>query len=165
MEDEMNESSTWREVLGEVIQDQQERHRVAQALGVAPLTMLRWVKGQSTSRQGTLHTLPDLFPHRRDQLIELIAREDPAFSLAARPPLKGEMPAIPSAVYERVFQTLAICPPLLRSWTICTLIVEVMDWATPGRLALPVGYLIVTISKCFAWGFLAVGILKGYALI
>ena len=43
------ETSTWREQLGIHIRTPEERKRVADQLGVNPLTLTRWVNNESSS--------------------------------------------------------------------------------------------------------------------
>jgi hypothetical protein len=39
----MQESPTWRDLLGSIIQDPQERRQLANESGINPVTLTRWV--------------------------------------------------------------------------------------------------------------------------
>jgi len=47
---QMREAVTWRELLGRSIENLQERQRIANAMGVIPITLMRWANGESTPR-------------------------------------------------------------------------------------------------------------------
>src|SRR6266702_2789146 len=68
--------TTWRELLGSIIQDAFERQRIASELGINTVTLTRWVQGTSTPRSQHLRRLLSALPHYRDQLFDLISRED-----------------------------------------------------------------------------------------
>jgi len=44
---QMHKVDLWRELLGHIIEDPQERQRIAQELGISPITLSRWVKSDS----------------------------------------------------------------------------------------------------------------------
>src|SRR5713226_9110263 len=44
---DMSEPQTWRELLREVIKNPLERKRIAAALGVNPITVVRWIRSES----------------------------------------------------------------------------------------------------------------------
>ncbi len=37
---------TWRSLLKSIISDPQERQRLAEELGIKPITLIRWVNGE-----------------------------------------------------------------------------------------------------------------------
>ncbi len=43
-------ASSWHELLGRIISDPQEKQRVVNELGINPITLNRWIKGEVISR-------------------------------------------------------------------------------------------------------------------
>ena len=60
---DMQKPPTWRELLGSIIRDPQERQRIASDLGVRTITLMRWANGESNPRLQTLHQLLGVLPH------------------------------------------------------------------------------------------------------
>ena len=140
----MHEAGSWRAVLGSLTQDRRERLRVANALGVHPLTLRRWIKGISTPPLRTITLLPDIFPFYRQQLISLIAQEYPAYTPRENV-VKENIPAdIPSAFYTFVFDTHITSPLYQRKWLICQLVIEqILKHLDPQQRGLA-----ITIAEC-----------------
>jgi len=117
--------TTWRELLGNIIQDVFERQRIASELGVNAVTLTRWVHGSSTPRSQHLRRLLAVLPHHRDQLFELISREDgDALIGAGRAAFDDEEDEIPPEFYARVFNAYAMTPRAQRSWSVTNLILQ-----------------------------------------
>lgn len=121
----METFTTWRELLGNIIQDVFERQRIASELGVNAVTLTRWVHGSSTPRSQHLRRLLAVLPHHRDQLFELISREDgDALIGAGRAAFDDEEDEIPPEFYARVFNAYAMTPSAQRSWSVTNLILQ-----------------------------------------
>jgi transcriptional regulator with XRE-family HTH domain len=117
--------STWRELLENIIQDSQEKQRVARELGVSVVTLSRWVHNTTNPRMQSLHHLLDILPHYRSQLQPLILAEFPEFAYAAVDDSQEDADNfIPSAFYARVFDAYTTTPKLQRFWTISNLILQ-----------------------------------------
>jgi transcriptional regulator with XRE-family HTH domain len=73
----MSTSSSWRDLLKEVISDVGERERIAKAVGVSPVTLSRWASGESLSpRSHNVHHLVQAFPaEQRAAFVELVGQE------------------------------------------------------------------------------------------
>ena len=99
----MSEPQTWRELLREIIKNPHERKRIAAALGVNPITIVRWIRSESAPRGPHLHRLLEVMP----QLQPLIAEEFDGLS-----PLPDETPpsAIPITFYNHVLGLYATIP-------------------------------------------------------
>ena len=82
----MEESRTWRDLLARIINDPQEKRRIADALGVNPTTLVRWVRGDATPRQQSLQGLLEVVPQYRARLLPLIAQAFDEFSPAGASP-------------------------------------------------------------------------------
>lgn len=119
----MEAIQTWRELLGKVIADPQERQRIADALGVHPITLIRWSTNKSSPRQDNLRPLFEALPQHRQLLTELIALEFPQFineSLSQ----ESIAPTIPSAFYAQVLNVHTTSPTRLRVSTMRLLILQ-----------------------------------------
>src|SRR6266566_4807276 len=111
----------WRERLGEVIQNPQERQRLVNELSINSLTLTRWANNQSKPRPRNLHQLLNALPQYRDELIKSFALEFPNFVAdeighgIADQPLE-----IPSEFYARILATYLTTPISQRFWTLGT---------------------------------------------
>lgn len=118
----MQEPRSWRTLLGRIIHDPQERQRIADELGVRPITLSRWVNKESIPRTQNLRHLLSIFPAQQRKLfLELVAEEFKDF-----PPISIEDTSlvISSAFYDQVLATHVSITDTLRCWTICSLIMQ-----------------------------------------
>ena len=120
----MEETQTWRDLLGKVISDPSEKQRIADTLGVKPITLTRWATGVSNPRQDNLLPLLDALPHYHQQFSELIPKEFPHFFPKNSTIIDHTPQEIPSAFYARVLNAHANSPVLLRASSICILILQ-----------------------------------------
>jgi hypothetical protein len=119
----MDDVVTWRDLLGKITSDPQERQRVAEAVGVKPITIIRWATDKSHPRQDNLPALLDALPQYREQLAELIAQEYPHFALDNA--IAEDVPReIPSEFYARVLNARVTSLPIQRSALISSLILQ-----------------------------------------
>lgn len=119
----MEEPKTWRELLGQVTSEPREKQRVAEALGINPITLTRWVTYKSNPRPDNLRPLLNVLPSYRKQFAALIAREYPhIFHEVAS--ANDIQPDIPSAFYARVLNAHTTSPPMLRAASVCILILQ-----------------------------------------
>src|SRR5260370_9891836 len=135
----MEESTTWRDVLGNIIQDPQERRRLANELGINPVTLTRWVNNESSPRSRSIQRLLTALPQHRKALLELLL-DDFEGLIAETEDLLTEdlLHKIPSEFYTRVLRTRATIPKVLRFSSLCDLIFhQALDQLDPKRLGLP----------------------------
>ncbi len=72
------EQQTWRQLLGDIITDVQERKRLAAHLGVNPISLTRWAQNETNPRPQHLHGLTQIVaPQYRDRLSRLIEQDFP----------------------------------------------------------------------------------------
>jgi len=71
----MQEPPTWRDLLGSIIQNAHEKQRIANELGVNPVTLTRWIHNESIPRKQNLQHLLRVLPQHRKVLGELFAKE------------------------------------------------------------------------------------------
>ena len=138
------EARDWREVLGTIISNAQERQRIAQELGVRPITLHRWVRGESEPRaQNLRHLLSVLQAEHRDLLLKLLGEELGEYQDSVADDTSRE---IPSEFYNRVLNARATTNETLRYWSISNLILQqALSQLDPDRLGLA-----ITIVRCMA---------------
>lgn len=121
----MQKPRTWRELLGSVIADAQERQRVAKELGVSAVTLFRWVSGESKPRAHNLRRLLAVLPQHRSQLLPLLEEEFDGFLTGVKEepqPMSSE--TIPAEFYRQVHHTLPYLPAMLRFSSLSDLILQ-----------------------------------------
>jgi len=119
----MPNPQTWRDLLGMVIKDPQEKQRLAIELGVSQLTLVRWANNESKPRLQNLHLLVKALPEYRTSLPALIVHEFEEFSSAVESNDETS-DEIPSTFYARVFQANAELTPSLRPWLMRDIILQ-----------------------------------------
>jgi transcriptional regulator with XRE-family HTH domain len=141
----MQEATTWRELLGSIIQDPQERRRLATELGINPVTLTRWVNNESNPRSQSIQRLLNALPQHRkallDQLLDefggLIAEADDSST-------EDLLYKIPNEFYIRVLRTRATIPKVLRFSSLCDLILQqALEQLDPNRIGIA-----VTVVRC-----------------
>lgn len=113
----MTESHIWRELLAEIIKSPQEKQRIAAALGVNPLTLMRWSRNESTPHGAHVQRLHEVLPKLSPLLVEEFGAPS-SLPTAARPS------AIPTTLYNHVLGLYATVPDQLRFWSICTAVLQ-----------------------------------------
>jgi GAF domain len=121
----MEDSQTWRALLGKIIANPQERQRIAEVMGVKSITLTRWSTQKSKPRLDNLRPLLDAVPQYREDLKVLLGEDYPEL-LRDPQETKPLLAEIPSAFYGRILNTSTTSPPILRKATICTLILQQM---------------------------------------
>lgn len=121
----MNKKQTWRDLLGQIISDAREKQRLANALRVNPITLNRWATNKSSPREESLRRLVNTLSHYQQEMIELIANEYPhLFSQWSATTVA--IAEIPSAFYTRILNAYTSSPPIIRSSSVSTLILQQM---------------------------------------
>lgn len=121
----MEETLNWRQLLGKIINDTQERQRIANVLEVNPITLTRWAGDKSNPRLESARLLLDALPEHAAQLRVLIAHEFPEFA-SLLPHAAQEPQSIPSEFYARVLKANAEALPILRASSISILVLQQM---------------------------------------
>jgi len=141
----MQEPPTWRDLLASIIQEPQERQRIANELGVNPVTLTRWVNKEATPRSQNIHRLLKALPQHRKALLELLSDEFDGFSAEGQEELTGDsLQEIPREFYVRVLRTRATIPKELRFSSLCDLILQqALKQLDPLRLGMA-----IIIARC-----------------
>lgn len=119
----MSEKQTWRSLLGEIIRSPHERQRMAEALGVNPLTLTCWIENTSSPRPDSLHRLLHILPIQQDVFRALVVEEFPDL-FADEGELETKPDMISSAFYAQVVEALVETPEQIRFWSVCNLVLN-----------------------------------------
>src|SRR5579863_495466 len=123
----MQQARSWRDMLAEVIRDVHEKQRIAQALGVNPMTLTRWATNQSQPRFLHHKKLLDVFPvQHKQEFSALFAVEFPESRERSNEQSEEPVEEIPSAFYARIFSAYTSAPRGLRASSILSLILQQM---------------------------------------
>jgi transcriptional regulator with XRE-family HTH domain len=123
---------TWRDLLGKLTERLDERQRVARELGVSPLTVTRWVNGETEPRANNLRKIPEVFPEHQALFTELLLADyfPLASARAVAPPTDQRARAVPvphevpSEYLVRTVATHATTSGPFRPWMMRTLNLE-----------------------------------------
>ncbi|GAC1360221.1 MAG: hypothetical protein PVS3B1_07090 [Ktedonobacteraceae bacterium] len=119
----MEEAHNWREILGQVIRDTKEKQRLVEALDITPITLTRWVNGESDPRPQNLRQLINALPQHRE-LMQRLIREEKGFGDFPSFTAEESAKAIPAEFYARVLIARASISENLRFWSTCHLILQ-----------------------------------------
>lgn len=72
----MEDTESWRALLQEITEDPREKHRICQELNIQPITLTRWINGNTDPRPQNLYHLLSTLPQYRDQLIDLLQLDE-----------------------------------------------------------------------------------------
>lgn len=134
----MQGSQSWRELLGQIIKNPKDKQHVANELSISPITLGRWVSGESKPLLQNLRMLLDQFPEYRQQFLELLLREfGPSFvQLLTADATSHEVPTI---FYTRVLHAYCAIPEILHFNSICDIVLlQALKQLDPGRLGMEI---------------------------
>ncbi len=112
------ETSTWREQLGIRIRTTEERRRIANQLGVNPLTLTRWANNESSPHKHSLQKLLTFLPSHQAELVELLQQEANPESAVE------EHSHVSLSLYTSVLNAYTTTHPTLLFWSISQLILR-----------------------------------------
>src|SRR5437660_7861879 len=112
----MPDPSSWREMLGQIASTPTERERLASEIGVRPITLGRWISGESVPRPHNLRQLLNALPkQQRDELLEALEEELSDLAVSALADISSE---IAYKFIMEVFDVRATVSDTLRYWSI-----------------------------------------------
>lgn len=147
---EAESSKTWREMLGEIIQEPKERGRLSAHLGVNPTTLMRWAANTSNPRMHEIRALLSVLPDKQPLLRELLGADAAELAGTAallagisRQPGAGVRDlVIPTNFYAETLRASRDAPQ--RFWTISSLILsQMLAQLDPQRLGIE-----IVIAQC-----------------
>src|SRR5260370_16590203 len=104
-------ASSWRELLGRIIADTQEKQRVVNELGINPVTLIRWVKGEVIPRDENLRRLLEVLPAQREALAQLLMEAFPTLVVPSGQDMPEDATRVPAHFYIRHPTTYLTTPP------------------------------------------------------
>jgi hypothetical protein len=120
----MQEAQSWRELLKVITRDTGEKQRLVSTLGITPLTLTRWINGNSDPRPQNIRQLLNALPQHRTQLYELLKKE-PGLIDFMRVSAQAEIPrSIPIDFYTHVLGLHASTNRHARFWTLSSAILQ-----------------------------------------
>ena len=142
----MQEHSSWRILLGQLIHDPQERNRIANELGINPATLVRWAHNETNPRpQNLAQLLKVVASANRQKLQESIAEEFPEFGIKINEDIIEDTSIeVPSTTYSSVLHTFVTTPKRQRFWLVSNLILqEALRQLDPNLLGMT-----ISIAQC-----------------
>lgn len=133
-------ASTWREQLGIHIRTPEERKRVANQLGVNPLTLTRWVNNESSPHKSSLQKLLSLLPSHQAELVELLHNE------ASTESVVEERSSTSLSLYASVLNAYTTTHPTLLFWSISQRILQ----HTLKQLGSGDGVIEIMVAQCMS---------------
>src|SRR5579859_484484 len=104
----MQEPATWQELLSQLIADPKERVRLARALHVRPITLLRWIEGSTRPRVDNMSVLLKNISQENKQLfMQLLAVDYPEL-LRSDASLDLILRGIPAEFYARAMSNRSL---------------------------------------------------------
>src|SRR5712691_5128751 len=133
----MPDPSSWREMLGQIASTPTERERLASEIGVRPITLGRWISGESVPRPHNVRQLLQAIPPRHRLLFQRLLREEP--ELSSNSPIIDLSPDIPYSFIMQVLDARATTLDSLRFWTISRLVLQhALRRLDPDRLGMAI---------------------------
>ena len=133
------ETGTWRELLGKIISNPKEKQRIADELGVQPITLQRWADENNDPRPHNLRRLTDALPPQYRELFRDLLHAEQSFEelpFASSLDIAAE---IPSEFYASVLTIRASSTPNLRFTSICQHVLQhALEQLDPERLGISI---------------------------
>ncbi len=134
----MQEDQKWREILAKYIKDPHERQRIALALNISQVTLVRWVNGDSKPRRQNMRRLAQILPEHHTIFSEVGPEsfEDTHEEL--------ENSEIPSIFYARVLNAHCNLPRVIHFSSLCDVILQqALKQLDPQRIGME-----ITVVQC-----------------
>ncbi len=136
--DAKHDFNTWQELLGQLIKNPQEKQRLAREADVRPITLKRWVTGESQPREENMRRLARALPPDLSALfLSLVETDFPSLAQGKNFENGRIVPEIPSELYAQALQIYAKTPPALARDALYKLIFErALEHLDPDRLGM-----------------------------
>jgi hypothetical protein len=119
----MQKTKGWRDVLGVLLSDAQEKQRIAHNLRVSTFTLRRWVWGEANPHMRQLHQLLQALPQHQNVLLPLIAEEFEGGKYRMLEQTE-EIEEVPSVFYAQVLRGSTTIPTIIRFWSLASMILQ-----------------------------------------
>lgn len=137
------QTDKWREILGKIIKEPGERQRIANELRISPITLNRWVSGDSHPRPHNFQLLLQALPEHRKVLLEGMPQEVVAL-MSLEGNVEDAEQGIPALFYTRVLESHATVARSLHFSSISDLILlQALKHLDPNRVGME-----ITVVQC-----------------
>ncbi|MEO7020914.1 MAG: GAF domain-containing protein [Ktedonobacteraceae bacterium] len=135
--EKQHEFSTWRDLLGHTTKNPQERARLAREIDVQPITLRRWVSGESQPRDENIRRLARALATDLSALfLRLIEVDFPTFVREKVEP-GPFVPEIPAELYAQMFQIYTKTPASIVNQRLQSVLLErAIEHLDPHKLGL-----------------------------
>jgi hypothetical protein len=138
----------WRDLLGKIIKDPQEKQRIANESGISTVTLFRWASGESQPRSQNLRQLLNSLPAYRQMLLEVLPENAMKSVVELTDNSNPGALEIPAEFYANVLQSHCFLPDALHRDWLCELIFEqILQQLDPNSLGMQ-----ITLARCTAPG-------------
>lgn len=138
---QFEEAKDWRQLLSMIIRDPRIRQRIIDELGIKPITLNRWVEGDTEPRSHNFRQLLSILPEYREYFYGLLGDEYIDAAVASVGDVSQE---IPPGFFDRVMVSRANTIKMLRFWTLCNMILQqAIGQLDPDRLGMA-----ITVATC-----------------
>lgn len=132
-------SSTWQEMLGRLIENPQERERLAEAARVRAITLQRWASKVSKPRPENMRMLLNKLTLENYALFARLISVDFPDLVQENAGVEQARPDLPAEFYARVLEALAFTPLPIGRQTVQDLIFrQALEQLDPERLGLSI---------------------------
>jgi hypothetical protein len=137
MPNQDQDTSHWRVLFQKIIHPTKERQRIAVALGVNNVTLMRWAKGTSHPQQSSLARLVKVVhPQYRQDLLKALKI---AYPNLEEQHAETSSETVPSSFFRQVLQDRATVIEALRSWqTTATILDQAIIMLDPHNLGMAI---------------------------
>lgn len=138
----METSSSWQNILQNILKLPGERQRLATALGLSPMTLTRWANGESNpQRPHLIHLLQAVQPQYREVLLESIEIIYPDIQSWLKDNTSEQIPA---EFFAQLLNIRTTTTEALRFWRISELLLkQVLTQLDPHQLGMS-----ITLVQC-----------------
>lgn len=145
----MPEPPPWGELLSTIISNPTERDRIANEVGVHPITLTRWITGESKPRPQNLRQLIHALPkHQRDQFLAVMEGDLPDLPALSAQVIDDSLSEIAHTFIMEVLDTHATMSDTLRFWAIGRLVLQqALRQLDPERVGMA-----ITVVRCMPPG-------------
>lgn len=139
----MQDYQKWRELLGKIIKDPQEKQRIANELKISPVTLVRWANGESIPRPQNLRYLLNALPEYRKAFLEALPGEFGETFVGGGDAVE-EPQEIPSVFYASVLSGHCNLPKILHFSSLCdAILLQALNQLDPNRVGME-----ITVVQC-----------------
>src|ERR1051326_3255210 len=141
----MSKTTSWRNLLKDIISDPAVREHLAHAIGVHPVTLVRWSSGEVRPRVRAINQLLQVLPkEQRDLMAKLLEKEHIAVLSNAYLARVETVSEIGQTFLRQIYEIRAMTPEYLLFWTLCSkVLTHALRQLDPDRLGMA-----VTLALC-----------------